>query len=563
MRIPHWLKRIRTSLTFGGDLHSIEHSENLPDWGSLLSKERNIWLKAKENTKNGPDVLIATTVGGFAALSSMESLLAVALTLRGARVHTLLCDAALPSCLRVEYPTIPDPKVIAEYGINKKLCIDCQQTGNYLFSSLGLHNHKLGDLIDNESRIRAKRLATEVPTEQIATFMLDGVMVGEHAFAGALRYFASGTLENEPLGEVVARRYLEAAILTAFAIKQLTSQYLFQSACFNHGIYCPHGVIGELLRKVGTRVVNWNIAYRKKCFIFSHEDTYHHTLLNEPVESWETMPWTDSTEAEIKEYLQSRWQGSKDWIWFHEKPNEHFEVIAEELGLDRSKPIIGMLTNVMWDAQLHYRANAFPNMLSWVLETIEYFAKRSDLQLVIRIHPAEIRGTLPSRQPLLQEINKVWKELPPNIKVISPESSVSTYVLMDHCDSVIIYGTKTGIELTSMGIPVIVAGEAWIRNKGVTFDASTRDEYFKLLGSLPIGRRLDSKTQLRALKYAYHFFFRRMIPIGFMEPTGAWPPYRPAIESLKQLMPGVDPGLDLICNGIINGTKFVYSPEII
>jgi hypothetical protein len=132
---------------------------------------------------------------------------------------------------------------------------------------------------------------------------------------------------------------------------------------------------------------------------------------------------------------------------------------------------------------------------------------------------------------------------------------------MERCDNVLIYGTKTGVELTSIGIPVIVAGEAWIRNKGITLDASTRDEYIGLLNSLPLGRRLDFETRSRALKYAYHFFYRRMIPLGFMEPTGAWPPYRPAIDSLEQLMPGVDLGLDHICDGIMKGTPFVYPAE--
>jgi len=539
----------------------VEHSENLPDWNCLLNNDNKMWSAAKVNAKNGPNILIATTVGGFAALSSLESVLAVALTLRGARVHTLLCDAALPTCLRVEYPSIPDPQVIADYGIQEKLCDSCQQTGNYLFEPLGLQNHKLSDLLDASSFQRAKQLASEVPLEKIPTFLLDGVAVGEHAYAGALRYFASGNLEKEALGEQVVRRYFEAAILTAEGVKQLTHQFQFESSCFNHGIYCPQGVVGEVLRKVDTRIVNWNIAYRKKCFIFSHEDTYHHTLLDEPVEAWESIPWNSEIEAEISEYLSSRRQGSNDWIWFHEKPDERFDRITSELGLDNTKPIIGMLTNVMWDAQLHYRANAFPSMLSWVIDTIEYFINRPELQLVIRIHPAEVRGTLPSRQPLLDEIHKVWQELPQNIKIIAPESQISTYAVMEHCDSVLIYGTKTGVELTSIGIPVIVAGEAWVRNKGITLDASTREEYIELLNDLPLGERLDEETRLRALKYAYHFFYRRMIPLDFMEPTGAWPPYCPSIKSLEQLMPGADSGLDLVCDGIMKQSPFVYPAE--
>lgn len=556
-----WLGKLRGVFPRHDISPSFEHRENLPDWAQLLDKNKLLWSRAKKDALKGDRVLIATTVGGFAALSSLESLLAVALTLRGAQVHTLLCDAALPVCLRVEYPTVPNPQVIADYGIQQRLCGECQQVGSYLFSPLGLQNHTLGAYLDDTSRISAKKLASEVPLDQIPEFQLEGIAVGEHAYAGALRYFASGNLAGEPLGEMVVRRYLEAAILTALSIGKLTDRYKFASSCFNHGIYCPQGVVGDVLRKADARVINWNIAYRKKCFIFSHNDTYHHTLLDEPVATWESMPWSAESETEITEYLRSRWQGSNDWIWFHEKPEERFDRIAEQLGLDRTKPMIGMLTNVMWDAQLHYRANAFPDMLSWVLDTINYFAQRPDLQLVIRIHPAEIRGTLPSRQPLLREIERVWSELPKNIKVIPPDSQVSTYAVMEHCDSVIIFGTKMGVELTSLGIPVIVAGEAWIRNKGVTLDASSREEYELLLQGLPLGKRLDPEMRRRALKYAYHFFFRRMIPFDFMEPTGAWPPYCPSIESLEQLMPGADRGLDIVCDGILKGAPFVYPAE--
>jgi hypothetical protein len=561
MKFIKWIKKSALKNQTKKIPVSIEHQENLPDWAALFARQNRLWHNSKKNAQNGPNILIATTVGGFAALSSLESLLAVALTLRGARVHTLLCDAALPACLRVENPTIPDPKVIADYGIQKRLCDDCQRTGQYLFEPLGLQNHKLGDQINVDERQLAKTIASEVPMAEIPSYQFNGISVGEHAYAGALRYFASGNLDSEPLGETVVRRYLEAAILTAVGLKHLLTKVRFQSSCFNHGIYCPQGVIGEVLRKAGTHVVNWNIAYRKKCFIFSHGDTYHHTLLDEPTDVWESMEWNSNLESQTQQYLRSRWQGSNDWIWFHEKPEERFDKIATELELDRSKPIIGMLTNVMWDAQLHYRANAFPNMLSWVLDTIDFFAQKPDLQLVIRIHPAEIRGTLPSRQPLLQEIRKVWSTLPQNVKLIPPESPVSTYAIMEHCDSVLIYGTKTGVELTSSGIPVIVAGEAWVRNKGITLDASTRDEYMAILASLPLGKRLDDATRERALKYACHFFFRRMIPVQFMEPTGAWPPYKPSIESLEQLMPGVDTGLDIICDGILKGSPFIYPVE--
>jgi hypothetical protein len=89
---------------------------------------------------------------------------------------------------------------------------------------------------------------------------------------------------------------------------------------------------------------------------------------------------------------------------------------------------------------------------------------------------------------------------------------------MSLCNSAIIYGTKMGVELTSVGMPVIVAGEAWIRNKGLTEDASSPDEYFRILDRLPFPGPLGATQLARARRYAYHFFFNRMIPLPFVEP---------------------------------------------
>jgi len=199
--------------------------------------------------------------------------------------------------------------------------------------------------------------------------------------------------------------------------------------------------------------------------------------------------------------------------------------------------------------------------LAWFIQTIRYFERRPDLQLLLRVHPAEIRGTARSRQPLVPEIERAFPTLPPNVFIIPPESQVSTYAAMAQTNAVVIFGTKTGVELTSVGIPTIVAGEAWIRNKGLTLDASSPEDYFRILDGLPLPDRMPPEQVTRARKYAYHFFFRRMIPLPFMRPTGAWPPYEVAIESLDDLLPGRQPGLDVICDGILEGKPFVYPAE--
>ena len=179
----------------------------------------------------------------------------------------------------------------------------------------------------------------------------------------------------------------------------------------------------------------------------------------------------------------------------------------------------------------------------------------------MRVHPAELHGTPPSRQRAADEIARAFPVLPPNVFVVPPDSRVSTYALLDQCQAAVIYGTKMGVELTSIGKPVIVAGEAWIRNKGLTLDAASREDYFALLDRLPDIEPLDPATVERARRYAFHFFFRRMIGLEFMTPTGGWPPYRPALQGLGALQPGASRGLDVICEGILSGSDFIDRAE--
>jgi len=509
----------------------------------------------------GTKVLIGTSSGGYLAGMTLDSALAAALRLRGAAVHVLLCDSDVPACLECTVVTVGGADHLLDHGPRLVLCPGCFETGRSAFEQIGVVVHRFGDYLTDDDRLEAAKVAASVPLDELGTYRPEGLPIGEHALAGALRFFARATLENEPRGADVNRKFLEAALLTAMVTERLLAAEGFDRVVAHHGIYVPQGIIASVARATGVDVVTWNPAYRSQCFMFSHDDTYHHTLLSEPTSSWDDIAWTPALSELTETYLASRSSGSNDWISFHERPLSDIEMIAEEVGFSLDRPIIGMLTNVMWDAQLHYPANVFQDMREWCMATIRHFAGRPDLQLLLRVHPAEIRGWMKSRQPIAEEIASEFPQLPPNVFIIPPESRVSTYTAMDACDAVLIYGTKTGVELAAAGIPVIVAGEAWIRNKGVSIDISSPSEYFSVLDALPIGARLEPHMRERAMKYAFHFFFRRMIPLEFTEAAKSHSPYRLALKSVSELLPGKSPGLDVICDGILSGTPFIFRAE--
>jgi hypothetical protein len=539
-----------------------------PDFSALVAASPELWSSARAAAAGGPRVLMASAIGSYAHAVTLESALAVALTLRGAEVHALLCDGSMTACAECDASLYPNLSRFVAHGPSRDLCRDCLWPAERVYGQLGLKVHRYGDWLTAEDRGDARRLAAAVPVGEIRGLVRDGLAIGEHAYAGALRFFASASLDDEPAGEAVLRRYLEAALLTVSATRKLLRAVGFTSAVFTHGIYVPWGIIGEVARQERVTVSTWNVAYRKRRFIFSHDDTYHHTLMNEPRSHWEGDELTPAQDSELMKYLKTRRDGLFDWIVFHRPSTQDPAAIATQLGVDPAKPVIGLLTNVSWDAQLHYPANAFPNMLEWLVQTCQYFATRPDLQLLIRVHPAEISGFPPSRQPILGELRRRLPTLASNIIVVPPESGISTYAVMSLCNSAIIYGTKMGVELTSVGMPVIVAGEAWIRNKGLTEDASSPEEYFRILDRLPFPAPLGAAQLARARRYAYHFFFNRMIPLPIVEPKAGYPIYRLKLEALAQLFPGESRGLDTICDGILGKGNFVMNdgsraPELV
>jgi hypothetical protein len=532
------------------------------DWRPAIQAANGTWADVANRPRRTQRVLMATAVGGLEVATVVESLLAASLTLRGAEVHVLLCDGVLPACFQCKTNEFARTSRFVRHGPRRDLCQFCYGPGVRTFESLGITVHRYSDYLTDAARATAAELAAAVPRDAVRAYRYDGVPVGEHAMAGALRFYGRATIDAQPEAEHVLRRYLQAAILTVFATRRCMEQNDFTVAVAHHGLYVPQGLLGEVCRQRGVRAVIWGKMYRKQSFVFSHDDTYHRTLMTEPPEVWDDRPWTREMEAQIVDYLKSRWRGTEDWIRVQENANTDVATVQRELALDPSKPSIGLLTNVMWDAQVCYPTNAFSNMLDWIITTIRYFAARTDLQLLIRVHPGEItRGAVPSRQLVVDEIRKTFPVLPPNVRVIPPDSRISMYAAMAQCNAVLIYATKAGLELAATGMPVIVAGEAWVRNKGFTLDASTRAEYVELLDRLPLPRRLDAATRQRARRYAYHFFFRRMIPLPLVDVAAERVENVVATSSLSHLLPGNDPGLDVICDGILDNAPFVFPAE--
>src|SRR3989338_1889029 len=130
----------------------------------------------------------------------------------------------------------------------------------------------------------------------------------------------------------------------------------------------------------------------------------------------------------------------------------------------------GLYSNVLWDLASFNREVVFDSLQSAYLETIRFFVKHPHYNLVIKPHPDELHPTHEAREKLTDLIRAEIPNLPENILVLYPTTSITAYDLAPRTNVSIVYTTTFGIESPILGIPAIVLGKVHYREKGFTYD---------------------------------------------------------------------------------------------
>jgi hypothetical protein len=223
---------------------------------------------------------------------------------------------------------------------------------------------------------------------------------------------------------------------------------------------------------------------------------------------------TDSERALIEELESARMGGKafgKSVRKWQDVETKGGEQLRKELGLDKKRPVALLTTNVLGDS-LTLGRNVFArSMADWIEKTVQFFASRPEVQLVIRIHPGERLTHGPSMSDV---VKGALAEIPENIHLIGPLEKVNTYDLMEIASLGLVYTTTTGLEMAMNGIPVIACGETHYRKRGFTLDPMSWDEYYALIETALKSQKSLTQAQIEtAWEYAYRFFFE--YPLAF------------------------------------------------
>lgn len=527
-------------------------------WFSIL---KNSHRPPKKND-DGLKIVFAPIWGFVDAPLAFESVVGKSLQMRGHDVASLSCNGALPAC---QWNTsgnnnpeniYPENLIFKSNALSR--CKQCDRKIEKTCNSSGIKKLSLIEYEDSEEISDLEKIVENIDPK--TPFFYKGININEHVTSSILRVELRGTMADDNRTIYLYKRFALSAIKLINNLERFIKEYKPDRFVCVHGIYLEHGILVSVANKNKVPIIVWGTPYRKNTVTLCHDDTYHREWIYEPNSIWENIILTKSMNEKLDLYANSKLIGGRDNVNYHPNPIIKKSNIYEKLNLKSDKPIVTLFTNVLWDAQIFYASNAFDNLLDWIFSSIEFYQNK-ETQLIVRIHPAESKGGFTTSQPIANEIFNKFPNLSNNIKIVEPESDISSYTLAEISNVNIVYGTNMALEIAIRGLPLMIVGECVSRGKGFSYDVNSSDEYFEMLNNIDLIKPLSDYQIQRARKYAYHLYFRKWVDFKkYSTAISGKQLTRYAtlnFNTTDELLEKQDIGIDVICEGIVNQKPFL------
>lgn len=499
---------------FKNDLQDKNLKKILFEWAEITKDKQKKHLKKKQKK-----ILFLTgSIGTNTNALSVESYLSHFFNQKGHDCYSVICGGSLPSCefniYGKKHFNFDDLKKGYSKFVREKQCNNCERNSVEIMKAVESKILYLDAYKTEGEENKIWKLVSSVDLEDIRNFIYKEINVGEHAFSSTLRILMKGEIDLKNKYHIkVIKKQLLSSIIMVERFSKLIDEINPNKVVGTHGIYLFHGIATDICNQKGYDIFIYQTPYRKNTLLFCKDETYHKALVKEDVSYFSDLKLDEIQNKLLDTYLESKLSGGKDNVMYHPNPIFDIQKIKDQLKIDESKPVFSLFTNVVWDAQIYHVNNAFKDIFEWLYFTIDYFIDNPNLQLIIRVHPAETKGGYVTNQPIEVDIRNRYKNIPNNIKIISAESNISSYSILSFSKAALIYGTKMALEIAIRGVPIIISGESFCRNKGFSYDVNSKNDYLNFLNDLENFRPNSKEMILNAKKFAYFYFFQKMIDV--------------------------------------------------
>lgn len=325
--------------------------------------------------------------------------------------------------------------------------------------------------------------------------------------------------DPEIKNDKITRGFLKTIFSTLIVMERLCNEIKPKYVMSSHGTYSTWGSIVEYCKAHNIYVITYGQNYNQCGQEFTYNDSYLTGDLNDKENDWANKDLTDKEKARVKRFLDERLgRVSDDNVAFDYNKNnkDHYskEQICNMLGINHAHKLVGVFPNIPWDGSVTGGSVVFEKYRDWLRATVEIFKEKKNVELIFRAHPAEVNvGTDAGRESTASILYELFSQLPKNVHVLEPRHKINSYTLAENCDFAITYSSTVSLELTYLGVPVILCGCPPFKDKNVVFDITSFEDYKKMIDrGLEKELVVTDERKERLFRYLHYFFFMRTMP---------------------------------------------------
>jgi hypothetical protein len=552
---PRWKRRIREVWGIEREAASAVGLPRLlepPEWDAL----RRLASTAQPPAPGAERVLFMSWRGWSTHLA-IETVLAHAVLRRGGAPIFAYCGGRLPICDVMPVDAAPPMP-----------CHSCRAYAGGAIEAAGFDSLALHDVMDVASTVRLarQRVAELASVRECEEYVDQGLPLGALVRVSVAWFLSRGTLAETPQVFETYRSFLVSGIVVARGLRSILRRSGAQRVFMLNGTFFAERIMRAIAEERRLPFGTYEKGFIHDSIVMTSGAPASH--LKMPDGLWESardIPLSAHEAEAIDAYLGSRRSGGGALDNFWRQRVEDVNRIRRELDLQPGRRLVVMFCNILWDSAVLGRDIAFASMGDWVVGGIRWAATHPEIDLVVRIHPAEVGlRNHPTRERMAAHIAAEFPFLPSNVRVIQSEDPTSSYVFMDEATFGLVYTSTVGLELAARGVPIIVAADTHYRGRGFTVDPDTPDAYWaeadRLLDA-PLGAdELDHIRKL-ARRYAALFFFRFHNVLESVTEDGRSRP-RIRVSRASDLDVGNDFAMDRVVSAILDGTTAVAPPDV-
>lgn len=186
---------------------------------------------------------------------------------------------------------------------------------------------------------------------------------------------------------------------------------------------------------------------------------------------------------------------------------------CRSLNLDPKKKLVCIFSNNLTDGIFSNEWSLYKDNFTWLIQTIKTIKKINDVNWIIKGHPIDIkRNNILTTKEVVSELIRGEK----NIKFLDHNNKLNN-ILHNSIDLAVSAHGSVAIEYPSIGVPCIIAGDAFCSGKGFTIEPKTTTQYENLLNNINKIKKLNEYCIFKARVFYYIYNYKMRTKFDFMK----------------------------------------------